>query len=68
MPAEFTRLVRFEDPQGKIHYGEAGPDWKTDLRGQNVPTYDISSPFASEFPLTGQKSQIAKVSKQLPDL
>lgn len=61
MPAKFTRLIRFEDAQGKVHYGEAGPDWQKDLRGQKVPTYDISDPWASEFPLTGKQVQVAKV-------
>ena len=61
MAANFTRLIRFEDAHGKIHYGEAGSDWKKDLHGQSVPTYDIADPWASEYPLTGDKVQIAKV-------
>lgn len=61
MNAKFTRLVRFEDSHGNIHYGEAGEDWKQNLKGQTLPTYNISSPFASDFPLSGQKVQVAKV-------
>ncbi|KIW95657.1 uncharacterized protein Z519_04242 [Cladophialophora bantiana CBS 173.52] len=61
MTSRFTRLIRFEDPQGKTHYGAAGADWKLNLQGQTLPTYDISSPWASEFPLSGQKAEVAKI-------
>ncbi|EXJ67934.1 uncharacterized protein A1O5_08548 [Cladophialophora psammophila CBS 110553] len=61
MTSKFTRLIRFEDPQGKIHYGEAGADWKLNLQGQTLPTYDITSSWASEFPLSGQKAEVAKI-------
>ncbi|OAG44979.1 hypothetical protein AYO21_00941 [Fonsecaea monophora] len=66
MPAKFTRLIRFEDAQGAIHYGEAGPDWDKDLHGQTVPTYDISDPWAAEFPLTGKHVAVTKVLCPLP--
>lgn len=61
MAPNFTRLVRFKDSNGTIHYGEAGSDWNKDLHGQSIPTYDISSPWSSEFPLTGRKEQVAEV-------
>lgn len=61
MAAKFTRLVRFADPKGNIHYGEAGSDWKVDLLGRKLPTYDITDPWASEFALTGHSEQVAKV-------
>lgn len=61
MSAQFTRLVRFEDSHGNIHYGEAGSDWQKDLIGQAIPTYNISSVFEDEFPLTGSKVEVAKV-------
>lgn len=64
MPANFTRLVRFEDPQGQVHYGEAGSDWKKDLHGQKIPTYDISSPFDSEYRSSGLEIEVAKVTLQ----
>jgi hypothetical protein len=61
MSAQFTRLVRFEDSNGNIHYGEAGSDWRKDLIGQTIPTYSISSVFEEDFPLTGSKVEVAKV-------
>lgn len=61
MAAKFTRLVRFADAEGKIYYGEAGSDWKADLVGRKLPTYDITDPWASEFVLTGHEMQVAKV-------
>ena len=66
MVAKFSRLIRFEDSSGKIHYGEAGADWKKDLHGETVPTYDISSPWTAEYPLTGDKVQVAKVRAYRP--
>lgn len=60
MSAKFTRLVRFEDSSGNVHYGEAGSDWQKGLVGQSVPTYNISDVFAGEFPLTGNRVEIAK--------
>ncbi|KIW99289.1 uncharacterized protein Z519_00952 [Cladophialophora bantiana CBS 173.52] len=59
--AKFSRLVRFEDPSGNIHYGEAGTEWQKELVGQVVPTYDISDAFDGEFALTGNNVEIAKV-------
>ncbi len=61
MAAKFERYVRFEDPNGKIHHGEAGLDWQKDLVGQTVPTYNISDVFDGQYPLTGDKAEIAKV-------
>lgn len=61
MAPKFTRLIRFEDSQGKIHFGEAGSDWKKNLHGQKVPTYKISDPFALDYCLTGDEVQVEKV-------
>lgn len=66
MATNFARLVRFEDPEGKIHYGEAGKDWKLELLGRTVPTYSISDIGETEFKLTGQEAEIAKV--EIPDI
>lgn len=60
MTVQFSRLVRFEDPSGKIHYGEAGSDWQKDLIGQSVPTYNVTDPFKGEYSLTGSKAEISK--------
>ncbi|KAK5047213.1 hypothetical protein LTR84_006735 [Exophiala bonariae] len=61
MSAKFTRLVRFEDSSGTVHYGEAGSDWKKSLVGQKVPIYSITDVYGHEFPLTGSTVEIAKV-------
>ena len=63
MVATFSRLVRFRDPEGKVHYGEAGSDWQQDIHGQTIPTYSIDDPWAPDFPLTGVKAQVAKVAR-----
>ena len=60
MAANFSRLVRFEDNNGKIHHGEAGSDWHKSLVGQVVPTYDIADPFDDKYSLSGHKVEIAK--------
>lgn len=65
MAFKFSRLVRFEDSNGTVHYGEAGSDWQKDLRGQTVPTYNISDPWDEEFALTGKEVQVAKVKREL---
>lgn len=61
MAATFSRLVRFEDSKGEVHFGEAGSDWQKDLAGQIVPTYDISDAFQTEYSLSGHKVEVAKV-------
>ena len=66
MASPFSRLVRFEDSNGQVHYGEAGDEWQQDLVGRKVPTYNISDPFGDNFPLSGKEVEIAKVIK-IPD-
>lgn len=63
MATAFERLIRFEDLDGKIHYGEAGSDWQKDLVGQIVPTYAISNALAGEYSLSGEKAEISKVDR-----
>jgi len=65
MAVQFSRLVRFEDPKGHIHYGEAEAEWQTELVGQVVPTYDVSDVFEGEYRLTGDRVKIAKVMRAL---
>jgi len=64
----FERLVRFEDAQGNIHYGEVPSSiaWDADLVGEEVETYTGETPWAVEFKLTGRKAKIAKVIFVLP--
>jgi hypothetical protein len=61
---KFERLVRFEDSQGAICYGEvlASVAWDADLVGVEVETYSGEAPWAQDFALTGKKAKIAKVS------
>lgn len=61
MAQKFSRLIRFQDPNGHTHYGEAGTEWKKDLRGQTVPIYDIDDPYGASFSLSGKRAEIAKV-------
>lgn len=61
MAPVFCRLVRFQDPSGQTYYGEAGTEWKKDLRGQTVPVYDIANPFEESFQLSGKHAKIEKV-------
>ena len=61
MVAQFSRLLRFEDAKGQIHYGEAGEEWQQNLIGRIVPTYDIADAFAREYHLTGEKVEVHKV-------
>ena len=59
----FSRLVRFEDKNGDIHYGEADADWKRNLVGQIVPTYVVTNVFDNDYTLTGKSVEISKVSQ-----
>jgi len=61
MTDRFTRLVRFEDREGNIHYAEAGDDWRKELKGQSLPTYQVSSPWEENYTLTGKHAEVAKV-------
>ena len=61
MATHFSRLVRFEDSDGTVHYGEAGDEWQVELKGLVVPTYEISDIENNKFVLTGQKVKIANV-------
>jgi hypothetical protein len=65
MTSGFSRLVRFEDPSGDVHYGEAGLDWKKDLHGQTIPIYNVSDLYGGEISLSGETAQIAKVITQV---
>ncbi|TVY19602.1 Fumarylacetoacetate hydrolase domain-containing protein 2 [Lachnellula arida] len=61
---KFQRLVRFENPNGKIYYGELGLEHaatEQDLIGSSVAIYKGLSPWAEDFKLTSQKEKIAAV-------
>ena len=61
MAPQFQRLVRFEDPQGIIRYGEAGLDWSKGLVGQTVPTFTTSNPYDDDYTLSGNHAKISRV-------
>lgn len=56
----FTRLVRFEDQNGQIHYGEAGDQWEKSLHGHTLPTFD-GDPLAGSLEISGKTAKVAKV-------
>ena len=64
-PPNFTRLVRFADPSGKVWYGEAdGKDLTREgLVGQPVPVYDGGNPWDEGFGRTSDTKEIAEVRK-----
>lgn len=66
--SKFQRLVRFEDPQGQVHYGElGGSDLPiSNFTGRKVNVYEGSTPWSDEFYLTTKKGKIAKVCICLP--
>ncbi|KAJ9609991.1 hypothetical protein H2200_006321 [Cladophialophora chaetospira] len=61
MVSSFKRLVRFRASDGQIHYGEAGSEWQSDLKGREVPLFSGSDPFDSNFQLTDKKATISEV-------
>ncbi len=65
--ASFTRLVRFEDSQGQIQYGEVGEEWQSGLEGRSVKIFDGSTPWDDDFRLTEKKATISKVWQASPN-
>lgn len=61
--SKFQKLVRFEDSLGKIHYGElpSSVDWKAELVGQEVRTYEGGDPWSEGFHLTENSAKIVQV-------
>ena len=64
--SKFQRLIRFEDPHGRVHYGELGARIVDDsgYEGLEVHTYEGSSPWSGDFHSTETKARIGKVRKQ----
>jgi hypothetical protein len=56
----FTNLVRFEDDQGAIHYGDVPEDCLLDIIGCRVPIL-AGDPFEDSLQLTGQQAVVHKV-------
>lgn len=57
----FNYLVRFEDENGVIHFGEAGAGGSEgELVGRSVPVYTGEAPY-KQLQLSGSKATIAKV-------
>jgi hypothetical protein len=66
--SKFQRLIRFEDSQGHVHYGELGGSdlLVSNFTGREVKIYEGSVPWSEDFQLTGKKIKIAKVCICLP--
>lgn len=60
--SNFQRLIRFEDSQGQVHYGELGSGNAEDLNftGLEVQTYAGSTPWAEDFCLTATTAKISR--------
>lgn len=61
MTTTFLRLVRFADAKGQIHYGEAGEDWKSELKGREVRVFKGTNPWDADFKLSENKAIISEV-------
>lgn len=60
----FKRLVRFEDPGGRIHQGEVPQDtpWDASLTGVEVKIYPADvKPWSEKLQLTEETAKIANV-------
>lgn len=59
----FQRLVRFEDEQGTVHYGELGNNTVdgSSYIGLYVNTFEGTTPWAEDFQATGRSARITKV-------
>lgn len=56
----FTRLVRFEDENGQVQYGEAGQQWEGNLHGRTLPIFD-GDPMMGNPKLSGRTASVHKV-------
>jgi hypothetical protein len=61
MAPRFERLVRFQAPDGQVHYGEAGSNWEASLVGREVNVFTGSDPSDSKFSISEKKATVAKV-------
>ena len=63
MKSTFTRILRFEDYEGAIFYGELGSEleWQHDLTGLEVPVFDGQMPWDQSFRLSAHRKKIKKV-------
>ena len=61
--SNFGRLVRFENDQGEVKYGEAPSDSLTSLEGSSVEVYNGQVPWGPGFSKTGETDIIRKVSQ-----
>ncbi|KAK5051554.1 hypothetical protein LTR84_003206 [Exophiala bonariae] len=58
----FKYLLRFEDENGNIHYGEAGgPGSEGDFLQQKLKTYSGKTPWDPDFQLSDKTATIAKI-------
>lgn len=66
--SKFQRLIRFQDPQGEVHYGELGSSGGESggYAGQEVNIYGGATPWSEDFHPTGKKATIEKVGVVIP--
>lgn len=67
---KFERLIRFEDPSGKVHLGELPKDhpWDAPLEGVVAQLYNSVSPLDEDLELYGQTAEVKRVLSPLPDV
>ena len=59
---EFKYLVRFEDHEGHVHYGETSAEGaRSDLTGLSVNIYEGTAPWDDGFHISEKKATIAQV-------
>jgi hypothetical protein len=60
--ANFKYLVRFEDQEGHVQYGEASAEAsRADLTGLTVNIYEGSAPWNDDFRTSEKKATISRV-------
>lgn len=66
--SNFQRLVRFEDTEGNVQYGEldTAGNLTDQLIGLEVTTYDGTTPWSEDLKLTENRAKIAKVLCPIP--
>lgn len=60
--ANFKYLVRFEDREGHVRYGETSAEAsRSDLIGLSLNTYEGGEPWDKDFRLTEKKATVSRV-------
>lgn len=64
----FNKLIRFQDPQGTVRYGEVpqGVPWDADLVGLTVQLYEGAQPWDENFRLVQNTAKVAALLSPIP--